>query len=67
MIFVARGDSAYAMPVQTGIQDSRYIHIKTPLDDSLRVIVAPYSAVSRDLRNQIKVKATRQEKGKAAV
>ena len=67
MIFVARGDSAYAMPVQTGIQDSRYIHIKTPLDDSLRVIVAPYSAVSRDLRNQTKVKATRQEKGKAAV
>jgi len=62
MVFVARGDSAYAVPVQTGIQDSRYIHIKTQLEDSARVIVAPYSAVSRDLRNQASVKAVRQTK-----
>jgi hypothetical protein len=59
---VARGDSAYAVPVQTGIQDSRYIHIKTQLEDSARVIVAPYSAVSLDLRNQASVKAVRQTK-----
>jgi len=62
MVFVARGDSAYAVPVQTGIQDSRYIHIKTQLEDSARVIVAPYSAVSLDLRNQASVKAVRQTK-----
>ena len=62
MLFVARGDSAYALPVQTGIQDAKYIHIKTPLDDSARVIVAPYSAVSRQLQNQSKIRATRQEK-----
>ena len=61
MIFVARGDSAYAIPVQTGIQDSKYIHLKTPIDDSARVIVAPYSAVSRDLKNRSKIRAKRQE------
>lgn len=61
MIFVARGDSAYAIPVQTGIQDSKYIHLKTPIDDSTRVIVAPYSAVSRDLKNRSKIRAKRQE------
>ena len=61
MIFVARGDSAYAIPVQTGIQDSKYIHLKTPIDDSARVIVAPYSAVSRDLKNRTKIRAKRQK------
>ncbi len=66
MVFVARGDSAYAVPVQTGIQDSRYIHIKTQLEDSARVIVAPYSAVSRDLRNQASVKAVRQTKSNSS-
>lgn len=67
MIFVARGDSAFALPVQTGIQDSRYIHIKTAVDDSARVIVAPYSAISRDLRNKAKVKAVRQENGQNVI
>lgn len=61
MIFVARGDSAYAIPVQTGIQDSKYIHLKTPIDDSARVIVAPYSAVSRDLKNRTKIRAKRKK------
>ncbi len=62
MLFVARGDTAYAVPVQTGIQDSHFIHIKTPLEDSARVIVAPYSAVSRDLSGKTKVRARKQEK-----
>ncbi len=62
MLFVARGDTAYAVPVQTGIQDSHYIQIKTPLDDSARVIVAPYSAVSRDLSGKSKIRASKQEK-----
>lgn len=61
MIFVARGDSAYAIPVQTGIQDSKYIHLKTPIDDSARVIVAPYSAISRDLKNRTKIRAKRKK------
>ncbi len=62
MVFVARGDTAYAIPVQTGIQDSRYIHLKTVLDDSARVIVSPYSAISRDLKGKSKIRATKQEK-----
>lgn len=62
MVFVARGDTAYAIPVQTGIQDSRYIHLKTALGDSARVIVSPYSAISRDLKGKSKIRATQQEK-----
>ncbi len=62
MVFVARGDTAYAIPVQTGIQDSRYIHLKTVLGDSARVIVSPYSAISRDLKGKSKIRATKQEK-----
>lgn len=56
-IFVVRGDSAYMERVETGIQDDEYIEVRTPLDDSTRVIVAPYSALTNELRHRMHVKA----------
>ena len=48
--------------VTTGIQDANYIELVTPLDDSARVIVSPYSAVARELSDKTFVKAHPEKK-----
>jgi HlyD family secretion protein len=37
--------------VETGIQDNRYIEIKSGLNESDKVVIGPYQAVSRTLSN----------------
>ena len=37
--------------VETGIQDDSYIEIKSGIEQDEPVIVAPYSAISRKLKN----------------
>ena len=37
--------------VETGIQDNRYIEIKSGLDTSLTVVTGPYQSVSRTLKD----------------
>jgi HlyD family secretion protein len=37
--------------VQTGIQDNRFIEIKSGLTADDRIIIGPYQAVSRSLSN----------------
>ena len=46
--------------VETGIQDNRYIEIKSGLDTSLTVVTGPYQSVSRTLKdgNEVEIKAT---------
>lgn len=61
VVFTIENDSARLHTVNCGIQDSRYIEIKGELDDSTKVIVAPYSAVSRTLYNGMPVHGTKQE------
>ncbi len=51
VVFVAKSDTAKMKVVQTGIQDDSYIEIKSGLDKDEPVIVAPYSAISRKLKN----------------
>jgi len=51
VVFVCRGDSAFVQEVTTGIQDDTYIHIETGLEVGDEVVVGPYSAVSRKLKN----------------
>ncbi|MEI7802023.1 MAG: hypothetical protein WCI97_05230, partial [Bacteroidota bacterium] len=41
--------------VTTGIQDDEYIEIKTGLKGDEEVITAPYSAISRRLKDKMKV------------
>jgi len=46
--------------VETGIQDNRYIEIKSGLDTTLTVVTGPYQSVSRTLKDgdAVEIKAT---------
>ena len=48
--------------VETGIQDNRYIEIKSGLDTSLTVVTGPHQSVSRTLDNgdAVEIKATEE-------
>lgn len=51
IVFVASNDSALVNEVKTGIQDNKYIEITKGLTEKDKVITAPYSAISRKLKN----------------
>ncbi len=50
-VFVYNNGKAELREVKTGIQDNTYIEIKEGLKDGEEVIIAPYRAVSKTLRN----------------
>lgn len=61
-VFVYSNGAVVIREVQTGIQDTEYLHITVGLKEGEEVVIAPYSAVSRDLKSQDKVKkVTRDE------
>ncbi len=51
VVFVVSNDSAILKMVKTGIQDNKYIEILTGITEENSVINAPYSAISRRLKN----------------
>lgn len=51
IVFIALQDSAKIKDVKTGIQDNKYIEITEGLTDQDKVITAPYSAISRKLKD----------------
>lgn len=55
-VFLFEDGIAHMRDVKTGIQDNTYIEIKEGLTDSLEVITAPYSVVSKTLKDGDKVK-----------
>lgn len=62
MVFVFKGDSVEQRTVVSGIQNDRYIQIVSGLKAGEEVVVAPYSAISRDLTKGRKVKVVPQDK-----
>jgi HlyD family secretion protein len=54
-VFLFKDDKAILVPVSTGIQDNTYIQITEGLSTGDEVIVAPYRAVSKTLKNNAKV------------
>lgn len=54
VVFVYRADSVDLLPVTTGIQDKEYIVVEG-LDTTLKVVVGPFSAVSKELKKGQKV------------
>ncbi len=52
VVFVVSQDSALIKKVKTGIQNSKYIEIISGLEKDEVVIVAPYSAISRRLKDK---------------
>jgi len=60
-VFVFDNGIAKLQEVETGIQDNTYIEIVSGLQDSLEVIVAPYRAVTKRLKNGDEVKKVEKE------
>jgi HlyD family secretion protein len=50
-VFVPVDGKAKLIPVKTGVQDSRFIEVKSGLKDGQEVITAPYNAVSKLLKD----------------
>ncbi len=61
LVFVYKDGQAMQVVVTTGIQDNEFIEVKTGLKPGDLVITAPYSAVSKTLRDKSKVKSVKKE------
>lgn len=54
-VFLYKNDYALMKEVKTGIQDDRYIEIKSGVTQNDKVITAPYTAISEQLEDSTKV------------
>ena len=62
VVFQYNKDNTVSMKeVKTGIQDSEFIEILEGLQDSSEIVTAPYSAVSKKLKDTQKVEKTDKE------
>ena len=61
VVFEVVEGKAYMRKVKTGIQDNNYLESTEGLDADAEVIVAPYSAISRQLKNDLHVEVVSQE------
>jgi len=62
IVFIAKGDSAKMVDVKTGIQDNNFIEIKEGLTGNEDVISAPFSAISRKLKDGKLIKKVQKDK-----
>jgi len=62
IVFIAKGDSAKMVVVKTGIQDNTYIEIKEGLQGDEDIISAPFSAISRKLKDGKLIKKVAKDK-----
>jgi HlyD family secretion protein len=61
VVFAISDGKAWLKAVKTGIQDNSYIEILEGLDPDDEVVIAPYSAISRQLRNEMNVEVVPEE------
>jgi HlyD family secretion protein len=61
VVFVVSEGKAWMKPVKTGIQDNTYIEITEGLDPDAEVVVAPFSAISRQLKNDMNVEVVSED------
>jgi len=61
VVFVVSQDSALIRKVKTGIQNNKYIEIISGLEKDEVVIVAPYSAISRRLKDKSIIKIVKKK------
>lgn len=56
IVYITKGDTARMVEVKTGIQDNQYIEITEGLTGDEDVVTAPYSAISRRLKDKTIIK-----------
>ncbi len=61
IVFVYSNEKAKQRPVKTGIQDSYYIEIIEGLQEGDEIITAPYSLISKVLRDNLEVQKVSKE------
>lgn len=61
LVFVTDGEFAIAKDVMTGIQDNNYIEIISGIEDSSRVISAPFSAISKKLSDSTLIEIVKKD------
>jgi HlyD family secretion protein len=61
VVFLHRDGRAWQLPVKTGIQDNVSIEITEGLEEGDEVIVAPYNAISKTLKDSIAVKVVTED------
>lgn len=61
LVFVARNEFAISLDVTTGIQDNNYIEILSGLPDTEKVVIAPYSAISKKLSDSTLIEVVPEE------
>jgi HlyD family secretion protein len=61
LVFVTDGKYAFAKDVKTGIQDNNYIEIISGVEDSVRVISSPFSAISKKLSDSTLIEIVKKE------
>lgn len=62
LVFLYDGGKVKAANVKTGIQDDRFIEITEGISDSAQVITAPFSAISKKLKDDMKVEKVAKDK-----
>lgn len=61
VVFVYREGKVHQVEVTTGIQDDKYIRILTGLNENDEVVVSPFTAISKTLKDQETVEKVKQE------
>ena len=61
VVFIVSEGKAWIKKVKTGIQDNNYIEVTEGLDPGDALVVAPYSAISRQLKNDLSVEVVSEE------
>lgn len=61
VVFIASEGKAWMKKVKTGIQDNSYIEIVEGLDPEDEVVIAPYSAISRQLKDDLSIEVVTEE------
>jgi len=61
LVFTTDGTYAFAKDVKTGIQDNTYIEITSGIEDSVKVVSAPFSAISKKLSDSTLIEIVKKE------
>lgn len=61
-VYNKKDNKVYVRDVKTGIQDNEYIQITDGLKEGEQVVIAPYGAIARTLKDKTKVKVVEKDK-----
>jgi len=64
VVFVMDADTVIMTEVKTGIQDDEFIHVESGLETGQKIVIGPYSAVSKKLKQGMQVREKKEHKDK---